>query len=102
MVGFVRLRKSNEAASYLGENAIELHRLYLLTSVQGQSVGQLLMEKALAYAMQGRFEWIWLGVWEKNFKAQRFYKRWGFERFSEHTFWMGDDPQVDWLLKKKL
>lgn len=102
VVGFVRLRKSNEAASYLGENAIELHRLYLLTSVQGQSVGQLLMEKALAYAMQGRFEWIWLGVWEKNFKAQRFYKRWGFERFSEHTFWMGDDPQVDWLLKKKL
>jgi hypothetical protein len=41
-------------------------------------------------------------VWEKNFKAQQFYSRWGFERFSEHTFWMGDDPQVDWLLKKKL
>jgi ribosomal protein S18 acetylase RimI-like enzyme len=60
------------------------------------------MEKTMDYATSNKFEWIWLGVWEKNYKAQQFYARWGFERFSEHTFWMGDDPQVDWLLKKKL
>jgi diamine N-acetyltransferase len=41
-------------------------------------------------------------VWERNFNAQAFYAKWGFEKFSEHTFWMGDDPQTDWLLKKKL
>lgn len=102
VIGFVRLRKSDEAQSYLGESAIELQRLYVLTSAQGKSVGRLLMEKALEYAISKQFEWIWLGVWEKNYRAQQFYNRWGFERFSEHTFWMGDDPQVDWLLKKKL
>jgi len=102
VVGFVRLRRSDEAVSYLGENTIELQRLYVLTEAQGKSVGRLLMEQAMQYASSNRFEWIWLGVWEKNFKAQQFYSRWGFERFSEHTFWMGDDPQVDWLLKKKL
>lgn len=102
VVGFVRLRQSNEVVSYLGENTIELQRLYVLTSAQGKSVGKLLMEKSLEYALTHKFEWIWLGVWEKNYKAQKFYERWGFERFSEHTFWMGDDPQVDWLLRKKL
>lgn len=102
VVGFVRLRQSNEVVSYLGQNTIELQRLYVLTSAQGKSVGKLLMEKSLEYAFANKFEWIWLGVWEKNYKAQKFYERWGFERFSEHTFWMGDDPQVDWLLKKKL
>jgi diamine N-acetyltransferase len=102
VVGFLRLRQSNEVVSYLGENTIELQRLYVLTSAQGKSVGKLLMEKALDYASTNKFEWIWLGVWEKNYKAQKFYERWGFERFSEHTFWMGDDPQVDWLLRKKL
>jgi diamine N-acetyltransferase len=102
VVGFIRLRKTDEVASYLGENVIELQRLYVLTAAQGKSVGRLLMEKALNYAVSNQFEWIWLGVWEKNFRAQQFYYRWGFERFSEHTFWMGDDPQVDWLLKKKL
>lgn len=101
VVGFVRLRKSSEVEAYLGNQTIELHRLYVLTAAQGKSIGKLLMEKALDYARE-RAVWIWLGVWEKNFKAQHFYSKWGFERFSEHTFWMGDDPQVDWLLKKKL
>ena len=32
------------------------------------------------------FEWAWLGVWERNFKAQDFYYRFGFERFSEHQY----------------
>ena len=48
------------------------------------------------------YEGIWLGVWEKNFRAQKFYAKYGFEKFGSHTFQMGDDPQVDWLLKKKL
>lgn len=101
-VGFLRLRESGEVVSLLGQNTIELQRLYVLTSAQGKSVGRLLMETAIAYARQKKYEWIWLGVWEKNIRAQRFYENWGFEKFSEHTFWMGDDPQIDWLLKKKL
>jgi ribosomal protein S18 acetylase RimI-like enzyme len=101
-VGFVRLRESEEVLSLLGENTIELQRLYVLTSAQGKSVGRFLMEASMTFAKQKKYAWIWLGVWEKNFRAQRFYQAWGFEKFSEHTFWMGDDPQVDWLLKKKL
>ncbi|MFY8036361.1 MAG: GNAT family N-acetyltransferase [Cyclobacteriaceae bacterium] len=60
------------------------------------------MERALAYAVEHQFEWMWLGVWERNFKAQKFYEKQGFTRFSEHVFQMGDDPQTDWLLKRKV
>lgn len=102
VVGFARLRESDEVINHLGNNTIELQRLYVLTSAQGKSVGRLLMEKSMAHANQNNYEWIWLGVWEKNYRAQAFYKHWGFEKFSEHTFWMGDDPQIDWLLKKRL
>lgn len=101
LVGFARLRECDEAESLLGENTVELHRIYVLTSAQGKSVGKLLMEASLTYAQEKEYEWIWLGVWERNFKAHRFYEAWGFERFSEHTFWMGDDPQVDWLMCRK-
>ena len=38
---------------------------------------------ALDQAKSRGFEWAWLGVWERNFKAQDFYYRFGFERFSE-------------------
>lgn len=101
-VGFVRLRESDEVVSYLGKNTLEIQRLYVLSEMQGRRVGILLMDVALAYAAKENYEWIWLGVWEKNFKAQRFYQKFGFQKFSEHTFQMGDDPQIDWLLRKKV
>jgi ribosomal protein S18 acetylase RimI-like enzyme len=86
----------------LGENTIELQRLYIDTAYHGKQIGKNLMEKALIYARENRYDWIWLGVWERNFNAQHFYAKWGFEKFGEHVFQMGDDPQIDWLLKKKL
>lgn len=102
VVGFVRLRINSEVDPYLGKNHIELQRLYVHPKHQNLKIGKLLMEHSLQYAVDKRFEWMWLGVWEKNFDAQRFYARWGFEKFSEHVFQMGDDPQIDWLLKKRL
>ncbi len=102
IVGFLRLRQSQEVEKQLSTNTVELHRLYVHRDYHGTNASRLLMEKALAYATEKNFEWIWLGVWEKNFRAQKFYTKWGFEKFGEHIFQMGDDPQTDWLLKKKL
>jgi ribosomal protein S18 acetylase RimI-like enzyme len=102
VVGFLRLRVNDEVKNELGENTIELQRLYIDTACHGKQIGKHLMEKALIYARENRYDWIWLGVWERNFNAQHFYAKWGFEKFGEHVFQMGDDPQIDWLLKKKL
>lgn len=102
IIGFLRLRLNAEVNHQLGKNHIELHRLYIHRDYQGGSVSKLFMEEALSYAKEKEYEWIWLGVWEKNFRAQKFYAKFGFEKFGSHTFQMGDDPQVDWLLKKKL
>jgi len=101
LAGFMRLRVTDEVTHLLGPNTIELQRLYVDTTLKGQGIGSLLMQEALEYAASRPFDWIWLGVWEKNVAAQAFYARWGFERFSEHVFQMGDDPQTDWLLKRK-
>jgi diamine N-acetyltransferase len=102
MVGLLRLRVNDEAADKLGNNSIELHRLYIHPSCKGMGVGKKLVEIALTYSKQHKFDWIWLGVWEKNFNAQKIYAKWGFEKFSEHVFQMGDDAQTDWLLKRDL
>ncbi len=102
IIGFLRLRLSSEAEKQLGSNAVELHRLYIHRDYHGTSASRLLMEEAMAFSVARKFEWMWLGVWEKNFRAQKFYAKWGFERFGEHIFQMGDDPQTDWLLKKKI
>ena len=102
LAGFVRLRINDEASRWLGDNHIELHRLYVHPDHQGKKIGSKLMETALAHASDLGHEWIWLGVWERNFNAQKFYASWGFERFAEHICPVGDDPQIDWLLRKKI
>jgi diamine N-acetyltransferase len=102
MIGYLRLRANDEVQEELGERHIELQRLYVHADYQGKGVANDLMEASLNQAKQLGVEWLWLGVWEKNEKAQRFYQRWGFEKFSEHVFWMGDDAQTDWLMKKRV
>ena len=100
--GYARVRDNNEVDNLLGTNHLELQRLYADVPYQGQGVAKALMDTCEKIAADRGKEWIWLGVWELNYKAQDFYKKWGFERFSEHIFQMGNDPQTDWLLKKKL
>ncbi len=101
-IGFARLRRNGEVENQLGKNTIELQRLYVHPFHQGKKIGSLLMKQAVEYSRKERYDWIWLGVWERNFKAQEFYAKWGFEKFSEHIFQMGNDPQVDWLLRKRV
>lgn len=82
--------------------AIEIQRIYLLPAVWGQGLGHHLMDFALTYARTHHFNQIWLGVWQKNERAQHFYARYGFQPVSTHCFWMGDHEQCDDLLLKEL
>jgi ribosomal protein S18 acetylase RimI-like enzyme len=41
---------------------------------------------------------LWLGVWERNARAQAFYRRHGFGKVGRHTFVVGNDPQTDDVL----
>jgi ribosomal protein S18 acetylase RimI-like enzyme len=45
---------------------------------------------------------MWLGVWEYNPRAQRFYEKNGFRMVDKHTFVLGSDPQTDLLMQKEL
>jgi ribosomal protein S18 acetylase RimI-like enzyme len=42
---------------------------------------------------------MWLGVWERNWRAQAFYRKWGFRRVGEQTFMLGADAQTDWVMQ---
>ena len=53
-------------------------------------------------AMNINAMYIWLGVWEKNTKAIRFYKKNGFIEFDKHIFNLGNDEQTDIMMKFRL
>lgn len=82
--------------------ALEIERIYLLKADKGQGLGKLLLEKAQQIAYEKQVSSIWLGVWEHNASALRFYERAGFVVFDQHDFWLGRDRQTDLMLKKDL
>lgn len=101
-IAYLRLRRNTEADHLLGTNNIELQRIYVDHAYHGQKIADKLMQLAIDIAIENKHEWIWLGVWEHNPRAQKFYIKWGFEKFSEHDFYMGEERQTDWLMKKSL
>ena len=102
IAGFLKVNWGNAQTERELEDAFEIQRLYVLQTYQGFGLGKQLFEFALELAEKNGFSWAWLGVWEHNTKAQVFYNRYGFEKFSQHPFMVGQKVDTDWLLKKKL
>jgi len=102
VAGYVKLRDERVPLSLGTNNAMEVARLYAMTGKIGKGVGSLLMQSSVNIAKEKSKEWLWLGVWEKNQRAIDFYTRWGFEKFDETDFLLGDDLQRDWLMKKRI
>jgi len=79
---------------------VEIQRIYLLAAYTGQGQGRLAMDHCLAWARQGSYRAVWLGVWERNERALTFYRKAGFERVGFHYFMFGSERQRDyWMLK---
>jgi diamine N-acetyltransferase len=102
IIGYARVRYADKPDGVGEGKAIEIERLYADKKFLGKRVGYLLMSECLQFARDNNCKWVWLGVWENNERAIAFYKRWGFERFGEHVFMLGNDAQTDWLMKKHL
>lgn len=67
-----------------------------------QRIGTQLFQKALDLAKSQQKNSIWLGVWENNIAALKFYNKLGFEQIGEHVFQLGDDSQRDLIMQKSL
>ena len=102
MVGFAKLKGNSREEGISGENPIELCRLYALQEFIGKGIGKALMLHCFEFARENGHDVFWLGVWEYNYRAQEFYKKFGFEKCGEHIFQLGNDPQTDWLMQRSI
>jgi ribosomal protein S18 acetylase RimI-like enzyme len=102
VVGYLKVNTGPAQTEQQMANALEIERIYVLQEFQGQRVGQVLYEQALSLAQEAQAEYLWLGVWEENPRAIRFYQKNGFIAFDKHIFQLGDDEQTDILMKRPL
>jgi diamine N-acetyltransferase len=101
-VGYLKLRYGKIPEGLPAASALEIARLYAVKAYLGKGVGSLLMQLALTQARDEGYDAIWLGVWERNPRAIAFYEQWGFAKFSEVDFLLGNDVQRDWLMWRRV
>ncbi len=99
IIGYLKINFGQAQTELQHENALEIERIYVLKEFHGQQIGQLLYEKAAEIAKQKAVDYMWLGVWEENPRAIRFYQKNGFQAFDKHIFTLGDDEQIDIMMK---
>ena len=97
-MGYSRLLGQDREAG----GTVELVRFYMEQRAIGTGAAHPLMRASLDLAGELGYKRVILGVWEKNFRAQRFYSKWGFEKTGEKIFMVGSDAQTDWWFELKL
>lgn len=101
VIGYLKLN-AGSAQTEPNNNALEIERIYVQQEFHGKKVGLCLFEKAKTIALENHYDYIWLGVWEKNTKAIAFYQKLGFVEYDQHAFVLGDDEQTDMMMKLKV
>lgn len=102
ILGYLKLNSGQSQTEIQHRNALEIERIYVLKDFHGKQYGKLLLQKAIDLAREKKCGYIWLGVWENNLKAISFYQKNGFKQFDTHFFKLGDDEQIDLLMKLEL
>jgi diamine N-acetyltransferase len=102
VAGYLKINSNDAQSEEMGEEALEIERIYIKTKFQKHGLGKYLLNKAMEIAMERNKKEIWLGVWEKNENAIAFYKKMGFVQTGVHSFHMGDEEQMDFIMTKTL
>jgi ribosomal protein S18 acetylase RimI-like enzyme len=102
VVGYLKINFGANQTELKDDKAVEIERIYVLQAYQGNKIGQLLYEKAIQVANESKADYIWLGVWEENQKAIKFYTKNGFVPFDKHIFKLGHEEQTDIMMKLEL
>jgi diamine N-acetyltransferase len=96
--GYARLKEGRPGVKIPGQHPLELVRIYAEQEYMGKGVGSSLMDACLEETKLRGYDSIWLGVWEQNRRAIRFYERWDFVFAGTQEFRLGDDIQTDYVM----
>jgi ribosomal protein S18 acetylase RimI-like enzyme len=102
LIAYGQLRWASAPSCVVATKPAEVQRLYVDATWHGKGVAQALMAALLDTAITGGADVAWLGVWEKNPRAISFYAKSGFAIVGDHVFVLGNDPQRDLVLAKRL
>ena len=102
IAGYLKVNTDEAQSEKLGPDYLEVERIYILSRFHKLGLGKVLMEEAIKSAKDMQKTKVWLGVWEQNSNAIAFYEKVGFQKTGTHSFFMGEDEQIDFIMTKQL
>lgn len=102
LAGFAQLHAGHAPACIATVRPVELLRFYVDKPWQGQGVAHQLMAAVEQQARTRGARELWLGVWERNPRAQAFYLKHGFRQVGTQIFVVGTDPQTDHVMLREI
>ena len=101
-VGYAKLREGKKIECLNDKHAIEVQRIYLLEKVKCRNFGRALMEKCFVIGKEKGYETLWLGVWDKNVHAQKFYESIGMKNVGTTDFSDGKNEFINLVYAKEI
>lgn len=71
VAGYLKVNEGDAQTEQVVPNALEVERIYLKQDFQHQGLGLVLIKLAEKIAKEKDKDNMWLGVWEKNYQADR-------------------------------
>ncbi len=99
LVGYFKLNVDDAQNEQFETNSVELERIYITKEHQNKHFGKQLLNQIISIVKTMNVSFLWLGVWEENKAAIRFYERHGFNKFGLHPYYIGKDKQTDLLMR---
>jgi GNAT superfamily N-acetyltransferase len=101
-IGYIKLKYNAGIEFIHADEALEIERFYLTKDYYGKGIALQMMEHCVDIAMRLHKKIVWLGVWELNPRAMRFYEKMNFKPCGRKVFLMVDEEQWDVLMKLDL
>lgn len=103
IVGYAFVRPgTNPAGKPDGARELELARFYIDGSLHGTGAARTLMDRVVSETRARGATSLWLGVFEKNPRAIRFYEKCGFRDVGGQFFTVGTDVQRDRVMRREI
>lgn len=102
LAAYFKLNEFDSQTDIKAPEGLEIERIYVHPDYQGRKIGSAMLQEIKKIAVKNAKEFLWLGVWEHNTGAVRFYERAGFTKFGTHPYYIGTDKQTDWLMRLSL
>jgi len=102
LIGYSKIAGGHAPECVSAARPLELCRMYVDFDWHGRGVAAALMRHFMDEGARRGCDVLWLGVWHRNERAQRFYRKFGFAHVGAHPFLFGSDLQEDLVFSRPI